>query len=85
MQRGGSLAMQWLMDMGVQRMKTVVFKVSGMTCDGCAAAVTRAVKRAAPDADVSVDLAGGKVAVQARVPEAAIVRALRAAGYGVTA
>ena len=36
-------------------------KVSGMTCDGCASAVKRAIGRVSSDAKVAVDLAGGEV------------------------
>lgn len=40
-----------------------VYKVSGMTCGGCARSVEQAIKAAAPDATVSVDLANGRVSV----------------------
>ena len=37
--------------------------VSGMTCHGCASAVTRSIQSAAPGSAVTVDLAGGKVEI----------------------
>ena len=39
------------------------FKVSGMTCGGCARSVEQAIKAAAPSATVAVDLPNGKVTV----------------------
>ena len=40
-----------------------VYRVGGMTCDGCIKAVTRAIKRLDPAAQVQVDLTGGRVSV----------------------
>ena len=37
------------------------YRVNGMTCGGCANAVTRAIKAAAPAADVKVDLSAKTV------------------------
>ena len=39
------------------------YRVNGMTCGGCANAVTRAIKAAAPAADVKVDLGAKTVSV----------------------
>ena len=39
----------------------VVLAVKGMTCGGCANAVTRVVKRLDPGAEVSVDLDNARV------------------------
>ncbi len=41
----------------------LTMKVEGMTCGGCAAAVTKAIRRLDPEAEVSVDLERGQVAV----------------------
>lgn len=59
------------------------YKVTGMTCDGCARAVKAAVGRVAPGAAVRVDLAAGKVAIEGAVPdEARLKAAIEAAGFG---
>jgi copper chaperone len=43
---------------------TKIYRVSGMTCDGCARAVESAIRAADPAVDrVSVDLAKGTVTV----------------------
>lgn len=57
------------------------FRVSGMSCESCVQAITRAIKKAAPDAKVEVDLASGEVAVEGRVAEAAVAAAIERAGY----
>lgn len=41
------------------------YRVTGMTCQGCVNAVTRAIVRRLPDAKVAVDLPKGIVAVEA--------------------
>jgi len=52
-----------------------------MSCDGCAQAVTRAIRKAAPDAKVEIDLASGEVTVDGRVAECAVAAAIERAGY----
>ena len=47
-----------------------------MSCEGCAQAVTRAIRKAAPDAKVEVDLASGEVAVEGRAAECAVAAAI---------
>lgn len=59
------------------------FKVTGMTCQGCVNAVTRALGRLAPDARVSVDLPSGRVAIEGAVEPARAADAIRAAGFEV--
>ena len=46
------------------------YRVGGMTCEGCVRAVTRAIKREAPGAEVAIDLGGGllKVTGEADAP-----------------
>ena len=61
------------------------FDVQGMTCGHCERAVTQAVKALDPQAEVKVDLAGGKVAVQTTQPREAIARAIAEEGYAVAA
>lgn len=58
-------------------------KVQGMTCEGCANAVRRSVARVAPDARVAIDLASGRVTVDGRADEAAVIAAIEKAGYDV--
>ena len=61
------------------------FKVDGMTCGHCAAAVKSAVQKAAPGASVEVDLATGTVSVGgagAAKPEQ-VWTAIEQAGYTV--
>ena len=60
---------------------TTTYRVDGMTCQGCARAVTNAIKEAVPDADVAIDLAGGRVTVAGSAEEARIRAAIEAAGY----
>ncbi len=59
------------------------FKVSGMSCDHCAQAVTKAVKIVDSDAKVDVDLVGGEVAVQSVGDPSKIAAAIEAAGYTI--
>ena len=59
------------------------YRVSGMSCEGCARAVTRAINRRAPAASVSVDVAAGRVTVSGDAASAAIVDAVTEAGFTV--
>ena len=61
------------------------FQVQGMTCSHCAGAVTQAVKSVDPQAEVKVDLPGGRVEVQSASDHAAIARAIEEEGYKVAA
>ena len=59
---------------------STVHRVSGMTCDGCARAVSAAIRDVAPNADVAVDLAAGTVTVSGA--EDSVVRdAVDGAGF----
>jgi copper chaperone len=60
-------------------------QVSGMTCDHCVAAVTRAVQAVPAAGAVSVDLAHGRVAVLGDPDAAAVRAAIEDAGYEVAA
>jgi copper chaperone len=63
---------------------TIEMKVEGMGCEGCVASVTRAVKGAAPAADVQVDLATGRVTIaNAEADRAVLKSAIEKAGYDV--
>lgn len=61
---------------------TQAFRVTGMTCDGCARAVTKAIKAQAPASDVSVNLAAGTVTVSGAVDVKAMAAAIEDAGFG---
>lgn len=58
--------------------------VTGMTCDGCARAVTKAVQRIAPDAKVDVALQGGTVAIDGPISVEQASAAICDAGFQVT-
>ena len=66
-------------------MADVTLKVGGMACSGCAGAVEAAVKKVAPDAGVSVDLAAGTVSITNAPARALVEAAIIKAGYEVAA
>jgi copper chaperone len=57
------------------------YLVYGMTCGGCAHSVEQAIKAAAPEAVVSVNLASGKVRVDGAVDEDVVAGAIDGAGF----
>lgn len=58
------------------------FKVEGMSCQHCVRAVTQAIEDLDPSAEVTVDLADGRVDVAAASqPREAIRLAIQEAGY----
>lgn len=59
----------------------IAYRVDGMTCDGCARAVERAVKAVAPGREVAVDRAAGRVSVGDGVDEAVLRAAVERAGF----
>ncbi len=59
----------------------VVLTVSGLTCQGCVNAVTRIVRRADPQADVSVDLDAGRVEANTIVDARTLADAVTRGGY----
>ena len=59
------------------------FDVQGITCGHCERAVTQAVKRADPAAEVKIDRAAGKVDVQTEQPRERIAQAIAEEGYAV--
>ena len=63
----------------------IKFNVQGMTCGGCARAVTNAVQQADPAASVDVDLAGKTVSVESSADPARLKAAIEDAGYTVAA
>lgn len=56
------------------------YRVKGMTCQGCVNAVTKALKAAAPQASVRVELDGGKVTVDG-CDAATVKKAVADAGF----
>ena len=67
-------------------MNTEVMNVKGMTCGGCSAAITRALKAAPGVQDVAVDLPRATVTVrydETAATQASLRQAVRQAGYEV--
>jgi len=62
----------------------LILKVTGMDCQGCVKAVTRA-STGAGTAPLSVDLQSGEMRLPADADIAAISRAIERAGFGVAA
>jgi len=63
--------------------KDLLMQVDGMTCQGCVNAVTKAIQRLDPSAEVDVDLEHGRVHVVTRAQSVEVSSALDAAGYEV--
>lgn len=61
----------------------IEFRVSGMTCDGCVLAVTRAIHQRRPNADVRVDLGQGLVVIADTADAEIIADAIEDAGFSV--
>lgn len=61
----------------------IKFNVKGMTCGGCARAVTNAVQQVDPAASVDVDLAAQTVSVESSADAAQVEAAIQEAGYAV--
>ena len=59
----------------------IELSVKDMTCGHCTRVVTRAVKSVDPQANVEVDLTGGRVRVVGGKSADELIRALDAAGY----
>jgi copper chaperone len=60
---------------------TRIYRVAGMTCEGCVRAITRAIVRRAPEAGVTVDLARQQVTVAGEVAPDAVAAAVADAGF----
>jgi copper chaperone len=58
-------------------------KVKGMTCGHCDAAVARAVKSVASQAEILVDRAHQRVAITGAADAERVTNAIRAAGFDV--
>ena len=62
---------------------SIEFKVEGMSCQHCVAAVTRAIQEQDAGAQVQVDLPAGKVVVQSGASVDTLKAAIDEAGYTV--
>ncbi|ALL64685.1 Copper chaperone [Paraburkholderia caribensis MBA4] len=62
---------------------SIEFKVEGMSCQHCVAAVTRAIQEQDAAAQVQVDLSAGKVAVESGASVDTLKAAIDEAGYTV--
>ncbi len=60
---------------------STLYKVEGMTCQGCANAVSRAVMDRAPGSRVLVDIKAGTVAIEGEVAETQVRDAVEDAGF----
>ncbi|GAN82282.1 MULTISPECIES: heavy-metal-associated domain-containing protein [Acidocellaceae] len=62
------------------------FKVAGMTCGHCVRAVTQAVQKIVPGANVAVDLDQGIVKIGGdteTIPTEAVIKAIEDEGYKI--
>jgi len=57
------------------------YKVQGMTCDGCARSLTRAIAAELPAVQTQVNVSSGTLTVQGQHDEAVVVRAVNKAGF----
>lgn len=64
--------------------KEIDLAITGMTCDGCANALTRALSRVDGVARVAVDFAAGRAHVAGSASTDRLVAAVEKAGYGAT-
>jgi len=58
--------------------------ITGMTCEGCANALTRALSRVDGVARVAIDLAAGRAHVTGAASTDRLIAAVEKAGYGAT-
>ena len=61
--------------------RPVVLLISGMTCSGCAGAVTRALAAVHGVGAAQVDLAGGRATVTGTAHAEDLIRAVQDAGF----
>lgn len=58
------------------------YRIDGMTCDGCAKAVARALQRVASGREIRVDRAGNRIEIDGDpLDEAVLSAAVEAAGF----
>ncbi|GAA0281960.1 hypothetical protein GCM10008965_56260 [Methylorubrum aminovorans] len=63
----------------------LTMRVDGMTCEGCAEAVRRTIRRLDPQAEVAVDVGLGRVTATTVAQSLDVAQALTKAGYTATA
>lgn len=68
-----------------EELSMIEFKVEGMSCQHCVAAVTRAIRAHDAAAQVQVDLEAGRVTVESVQSADAVRAAIDEAGYTVVA
>ena len=73
------------MDEHQEPRKDLLMQVDGMTCDGCAKAVTRTIQRLDPTAKVDVDLEHGRVHAHTNAQSLDVANAITKAGYDARA
>jgi copper chaperone len=61
------------------------FTVTGMTCGHCEKAVTRALQRVDPQAEVRIDRSHNRVEVRSEQPREVLAKAIADEGYTVQA
>jgi copper chaperone CopZ len=61
---------------------SAILSISGMTCSGCAATVTRLLSRVPGVAKAEVDFTTGRAVVTGRAHPENLIAAVRGAGYG---
>jgi copper chaperone len=61
--------------------KDLLMQVDGMTCEGCASAVTKTIRRLDPSAEVDVDLDHGRVRISTVAQSLDVAQAITKAGY----
>lgn len=59
---------------------TTTYKIEGMTCEGCVRSLTRAIVTLKSDAEVSINLEAGTLAVP-NLDESALRQAVEDAGF----
>lgn len=59
----------------------ITLSITGMTCDGCAGAVTRVLSRVPGVSEARVELAAGRAIVTGSASPDALIAAVAAAGY----
>ncbi|WP_031405692.1 heavy-metal-associated domain-containing protein [Thiomonas sp. FB-Cd] len=65
-------------------MQTTTLGISGMTCQHCVAAVTKALQAVPGVQSAQVDLAQGKASVDGSAPVQLLIDAVAKAGYAAT-
>ena len=64
-----------------EEFEMIAFTVPDMSCGHCVQAIGKAARAAAPEAEVSVDLATKRVTLDGKADAAVVAAAIRAAGY----